>query len=49
MAKAPRMNAADPSQTNWILQFFRETMLWPLRGGCALAVITSAPASIIKC
>ena len=37
-----------PSQTNWIWQFFRETMLLPLLGGCAPAAIASAPASIIK-
>ena len=28
--------------------FFRETLLPPLTGGCALAAIASAPASIIK-
>ena len=31
------------------LTFFRETMLPPLPGGCALPAITCAPASIIKC
>ena len=36
-----------PSQTNWIWQFFRETMLFTLLGGCAPAAIASAPASII--
>ena len=38
-----------PSQTNWIWQFFRETMLPPLPGGCALDAVASALASIIKC
>ena len=37
-----------PSETNWIWQFFRETILLPLLGGCAPAAIASAPASIIK-
>ena len=37
-----------PSQTNWIWQFFRETMLLPLLGGYAPASIASAPSSIIK-
>ena len=37
-----------PSQTNWICQFYRETMMPPLPGGCAPAAIASAPASIIK-
>ena len=37
-----------PSQTKWIWQFFRETMLPPLQGSGALAVIALAPASIIK-
>ena len=36
------------SQTNWIWQFFRETMLLPLAGSCALEAITSAPASIMS-
>ena len=38
-----------PSQTNWIWQFFRETMLPPLPGGCAFDAVASALASIIKC
>ena len=37
-----------PSQTKWIWQFFRETILPPLPGGCALDAIASALASIIK-
>ena len=38
-----------PSQTNWIWQFFRETMLPPLPGGCAFDAVASALARIIKC
>ena len=37
------------SQTNWISQFFRETILSPFPGGCAPAAIASAPSSVIKC
>ena len=37
-----------PSETNWIWQFFRETILLPLLGGGAPAAIASAPASIVK-
>ena len=47
--KLPESCSEYPSQTNWIWQLFRETMLPPLPGGCARAAIASAPASIIKC
>ena len=47
--KLPECMQYYPSQTNWIWQFFRETNLPPLPGGCALTAIASAPASIIKC
>ena len=47
--KLPECMQHYPSPTNWIRQFFRETVLPPLPGGCALPAIASAPASIIKC
>ena len=47
--KLPECMQYYPSPTNWIWQFFRETVLPPLPGGCALPAIASAPANIIKC
>ena len=49
MTKAPRMHAVNTLLKQIGLTIFRETMLLPLSGGCALATIASAPASLIKC